>query len=313
MIVFLTVIYIILLLLAFKLKFIKANLAWKLSPIAWLTLLVVVLFIPMQWWAPSGQTIVGQYSTPIVPNVAGEVTEVAVDVNQKVQKGDLLFRIDSSLYQSQVDTLTAQLTLATTRLEEARTLAATGAGSVYDVEQFTSQVQQLEAQLRGAQYNLDETVVTAPADGYVTAVGLREGARVVSFPFVKAMSFVETGLPLFATQIHQSHLRLVEPGDSVELTYKMYPGQIFTAEVAYVVPVSPTGQLFAGGTASAAKPLPHSPFWVMLEPSPELSALELPIGATGTVAIYTDNGEFTHVIRKVVLRLEGIKNYILPF
>ena len=123
MIVFLTVIYVVLLLLAFKLKILKPTLFWKLSPVIWMVLLLIGLFIPMQFWAPQGPLLVGAHSVQIVPNVQGVVTEVAVAENQQVNKGDLLFRIDPTLYRSQVDTLTAQLDLARTRLDH-RSLGA---------------------------------------------------------------------------------------------------------------------------------------------------------------------------------------------
>lgn len=79
---------------------------------AWVVVLLIGLFIPMQFWAPSGPLIVGQYSVQIVPNVQGEVIEVAVEPNQSVSKGDVLFRIDPIPYESKVDSLKAQLKLA---------------------------------------------------------------------------------------------------------------------------------------------------------------------------------------------------------
>lgn len=124
-----------------------------------------------------------------------------------------------------MDTLTAQLDLGRTRLDQAQRLANRGAGSVYDVEQFTGQVEQLEAQLDGARWNLEETKVRAPADGFVTSVSLREGARVVNFPFVQAMAFVETQNQFLGGQIFQNHLRYVEPGLPAEIALKMYPGR----------------------------------------------------------------------------------------
>ena len=313
MIVFLTVIYVALLLLAFKLKWIKPTLWWKLSPIVWVLLLTIVLFIPMQFWAPQGPLLVGAHSVQIVPNVQGVVTEVAVTENQQVNKGDVLFRIDPTLYQSQVDTLTAQLKLARTRLGQSERLAARAAGPVYDVEQFTGQVEQLEAQLDGARWNLEETTVRAPADGFVTSVSLREGARVVNLPAVQAMAFVEPSNWFMGGQIFQNHLRYVEPGLPVEVALKMYPGRVFDAEVEYVVPVSPTGQIAPSGMALAPREVPHTPFWVKIVPGEELASLELPVGATGTVAIYTKTGAPTHVIRKVIIRVEAIMNYIVPF
>jgi hypothetical protein len=46
MIVFLTVIFVVLLLIAFKIKIIKPTLAWKLSPLVWFVLLLIGLFTP---------------------------------------------------------------------------------------------------------------------------------------------------------------------------------------------------------------------------------------------------------------------------
>ncbi len=313
MIVFLTVIYIVLLLLAFKLNILKPTLWWKLSPIVWILLLTIGLFIPMQFWAPQGPLLVGAHSVQIVPNVAGEVIEVNVAENQYVNDGDVLYRIDPTLYQSQVETLTAQLDLARTRLDQARRLAESGAGSVYDVEQFTGQVEQLEAQLDGARWNLEETTVRARGDGFVTSVGLRRGARVANFPFAPTMAFVETQNQFLGGQIFQNHLRYVEPGLPVEVALKLYPGRVFDAEVEYVIPVSPTGQVAPSGMAFAPQEVAHTPFWVKIVPGEELASLELPVGATGTVAIYSETGAPTHVIRKVIIRVEAIMNYIDPF
>jgi len=95
-------------------------------------------------------------------------------------------------------------------------------------------------------------------------------------------------------------LRYIEPGQSAEIAFKMYPGRVFDAEVQYVIPVSATGQIELTDLAPAPKELPHTPFWVRIAPGDELRELDLPIGATGTVAIYTNTGAATHVIRKVV-------------
>jgi multidrug resistance efflux pump len=52
-------------------------------------------------------TLVREYfvTTPIVPNVEGQVIEVPVQANQPLQKGDILFRIDPRPYQYEVDRL----------------------------------------------------------------------------------------------------------------------------------------------------------------------------------------------------------------
>ena len=313
MIVFLTVVYVVVLASALKLKIVKPTLFWKLSPILWMVTLLICLFIPMQFWAPSGPLVVGQYSVQVVPNVAGEVIEVPVEANVPVKAGDILFQIDPTPFEAAIQQTRAQVDLARTRLDQARRLADRNAGSMFDVEQFAAQVEQLEGALQNAEYNLKQATVRAPADGYPINVALRPGARVVNLPLVQAMSFVETGDLLVGAMIAQNHLRYIQPEHPAEITFKMYPGQVFDAEVKYVVPASPTGQFGPSGFALAPRELPHTPFWVRLELSEAAEALDLPVGATGTVAIYPDIGQATHLIRKVVLRMEAIRNYVDPF
>ena len=59
-----------------------------------LLLLLVGLFIPMNWGAPQGPALVARNSVAIVPDVAGEVIEVPVEANTPLKAGDVLFRID---------------------------------------------------------------------------------------------------------------------------------------------------------------------------------------------------------------------------
>lgn len=109
MIVFLTICYCAVLALLVKLGVIKLNLWWKLSPLAWMLLLLILLFIPMQWGAPAGFGNVYKPVVEIVPNVTGEVIEVPIRGLQSMKKGDVLFKIDPTPYAAKVDQLRAQL------------------------------------------------------------------------------------------------------------------------------------------------------------------------------------------------------------
>ena len=79
MIVFLTLIYVVVLFLAVKIGIIRMNSFWKLSPLLWMLLLFFILFVPMQWGAPSGAVRVYQVVIEIIPNVSGEVVDVPVN------------------------------------------------------------------------------------------------------------------------------------------------------------------------------------------------------------------------------------------
>src|SRR5262249_9138028 len=149
----------IVLLLLMKVKVIPSNLFWKVSPAIWLVILMVGLFIPMGWGAPSGKALVIRQSVAIVPDVAGEVIDVPVLANAPLKANDVLFRIDPTTYQAKVETLTAQLKFAELRQQQMGDLYRHDAGRLFDVQQRDAEVEQLKAQLTGAQWDLDKTVV----------------------------------------------------------------------------------------------------------------------------------------------------------
>ena len=124
MIVALFNLYLVILFLLVRLKIVRFNLFWKISPAIVLVLLAFGLFIPMGWGAPQGAALVARNSVPIVPNVAGQVVDVPVEGNKRLKAGDVLFRIDPTPFQAQVDALTAQLNFEKLRLSQMTQLPA---------------------------------------------------------------------------------------------------------------------------------------------------------------------------------------------
>jgi RND family efflux transporter MFP subunit len=313
MIVALFNVYLVLLFILVKTKIVPFNLFWKVSPAIVLFLLMFGLFIPMGWGAPQGPALVVRHSVAIVPDVAGEVTEVPVEPNQQLRAGDVLFRIDPLPFEAQVRALAAQLKLQETRLAQMTQLQTTGSGRAFDVEQRQAEVDQLSAQLDGAKWNLEKTVVRAPADGYVTNVGLRKGARVANLPLTPAMAFIDTSDTIIGVEIPQIDVRYIEPGQDVEITFKFMPGRVYTGKVESVLQAIATGQTQASGAAVTPKAVQSAPFVVRVRLEDEEFASQLPAGATGTAAIFTDHIKPAHVIWKVLLRQIAILNYINPF
>ena len=86
-------------------------------------------------------------------------------------------------------------------------------------------VDQLKAQLEGAKWNLEKTVVRAPADGYVTNLALSKGARVANLPLSPVMAFIDTSETVLGVEIAQIDTRYIVPGQEVEVTFKLFPGR----------------------------------------------------------------------------------------
>ena len=306
-------VYLTLLFAIVQLGLVRFNLFWKVSPFIVLLLLNLGLFIPMGWGAPQGPTVVVRNAVSIVPDVAGEVTDVPVAANAPLKAGDILFRIDPAPYAAQVKAIEAQLKLSKTRLAQMTQLFERDSGRGFDVEQRQSEVDQLSGQLEGAQWNLDKTIVRAPADGYVTNLALRKGARVANLPLSPVMAFIDTSNTIVGVEINQIDARYVAPGQEVEITFKFLPGRVFPGRVESILQAIATGQTQTSGTAVAPKALEAAPFVVRVRLDDAEIARNLPAGTTGTAAIYTEHLKPTHVIRRVLLRQIAILNYVNPF
>jgi RND family efflux transporter MFP subunit len=310
MIIAMLAVYLVLLFAIVQLGIVRFNLFWKVSPLIVLLLLNIGLFIPMGWGAPQGSALVVRNAVSIIPNVAGEVIDVPVEGNAALKTGDVLFRIDPVPYEAQVRAIEAQLKLSATRLAQMTQLFERDSGRGFDVEQRQSEVDQLKAQLEGAKWNLDKTVVRAPADGYATNVALRKGARVASSP---VMAFIDTSETLIGVEISQNDARYIAPGQPVELTFKLMPGTVYSGKVETVLQAISTGQTQASGLAVTPKAVESAPFVVRVKLDDQDLSKRLPAGSTGTAAIFTEAVKPTHIIRKVLLRQIAILNYVNPF
>lgn len=313
MIVAMLAVYLVLLFTLVQLGIIRFSLFWKVSPFIVLLLLNLGLFIPMGWGAPQGPVLVVRNSVQIVSNVAGEVLDVPVQANSSLKSGDVLFTIDPTPYRATVDALRAQLKFSELRLSQYTQLLERDSGRAFDVQQNQAEVDQLKAQLEGAQWNLDKTVVRAPTDGYVTNLALRKGARVANLPLAPVMAFIDTADTIIGVEVAQIDSRYLRVGQPVELTFKYAPGKVFDGKVQSILQAVASGQVQVSGLAVMPKEIQSSPYAVRVTLDDAEFAKRLPAGSTGTAAIYTDHMTATHIIRKILLRQIAITNYVNPF
>jgi RND family efflux transporter MFP subunit len=133
--------------------------------------------------------------------VGGTLTGIFFKDGDIVRKGDLLFTIDPRPYEitlaeatAQLDVATARLELAARQLDRAKDLEQSDAGSVENVDQRTSDqrtaraaMEDAQARIRDAQFDLDHCRITAPFTGrigtHLVSVGnLVAGSRTATSP-----------------------------------------------------------------------------------------------------------------------------------
>ncbi|MDX1376935.1 MAG: HlyD family secretion protein [Burkholderiales bacterium] len=162
-------------LIFFKFKWLPWNIVSQVTvaiiPIVGLTVLILTLNVV----APSSSDVrVFKYTIPIVSQVRGRVIEVpVVEGNVLVKKGDVLFRVDPTPYQLDVNTLVAQLAnteAAQRELEEsAKGAKAKVAETRAAIAQAASRVREVNARLALARKRVEqyqELVVTGAGNRF---------------------------------------------------------------------------------------------------------------------------------------------------
>ncbi|ELR67796.1 Fusaric acid resistance protein fusE [Photobacterium marinum] len=194
-------------------------------------------------WTRNGQ--VRANVIKVAPRVSGPVVYVAVNDNQFVRKGDLLFQIDDSTYEVALSQAEASLERAVVssrgkKIEYERLLDIRardkGAVSLKDLtrrqiayEESLIQIKVSEQQLNAAKLNMAFTRVYASVDGYVSNLDIKEGTQAVAnqplLALVDVNSFWVFGY------FRESQLENISIGDAAKVTLMAYPEQPIEAVV----------------------------------------------------------------------------------
>jgi multidrug resistance efflux pump len=156
----------------FKKKWLPWNITSQVIVVTIPVVMLAMIILFMNIVAPSSSDVRAMnYVIPISPRVTGEVTEVPIEPNRPIKKGDVLFKIDPVPFDAAKNAaeatlrgandqlnnaankkaaLTPRIDLAKKRVEQFTQLAATGAGRRADLEQAQSDLGNLESEFLAA-------------------------------------------------------------------------------------------------------------------------------------------------------------------
>ena len=177
------------------------------------------------------------------------------------------------------------------------------------------EVRQIMAELDNKRWELEQTEVRAPSDGFVTQVFLRPGQMAVPFPMSPPMVFVPSEKPMLIASFRQNVVMGFEPGLEAELAFEAFPGKIFKAKVLRIQPIIPEGAVTASGQLRSTTDESATGFIpVVFEYGEDIASLNLPIGSQAQVAVYTHKLRVLSIVRMIILRMKSWENYvIIPF
>jgi RND family efflux transporter MFP subunit len=192
-------------------------------------------------WTRDGQVranIVG-----IAPRVSGPIIRVAVRDNQQVRKDDLLFEIDPSDFQAQVDIAAGQVqndeatfTQQQQDLQRQTDLYRTRVNALQDFQNAQdsfaaarARLASAKASLELAKLNLSYTKVFASVDGYVTNMNTSPGTYVTAG--VQLMALVDTSSYWIAGYFKETQLPHIKIGQKAVITMMGYENKPFVGVV----------------------------------------------------------------------------------
>ena len=125
--------------------------------------------------------------------------------------------------------------------------------------------------------------------------------------------FMDMTETVVAAVYPQNVLKNVQPGNVAEMTFRRFPGKVYSGKVESVVEYTGEGQFVPSGTLPEASSVGSKGYLVVrIQLDDTDVAKTLPLGAAGTTAIYTDMGQPFHLISKITIRIKMWTNY-LPF
>ena len=185
-----------------------------------------------------------------------------------------------------------------------------------EIDGVNTAVANIEAQLRQAQYYLDNTTLVASEDGRIINLQVRPGmvSGIYRIGGIAAL-IAEADRYVLAT-FYQENLKYVRPGQSVEVALDLYPGQIFAGKVDSIWRGNGVGQFLPSDEIPKfQQPAPNVPQGqyaakIILD---GVNQPDFPIGAQGTAAIYTsgEHGAWA-ALRKISIRAHSWLNWLYP-
>jgi len=261
--------------------------------------------------ADTGQGVASNVAS--VSEARARVAQVTAVRDQALQTLRRYEGAASAFSQQQIDTQRQRVAAANADLDAARAaLERAEAQLSGSVDGQDPAVAAIEAQLEEARFDLENTILRAPTDGFVTQLAVRPGMMAVPFPLRPVANFVNEEERRFVAAFRQQSLLRLKPGYEAELTFTALPGEVFTARVVEVLPAVAEAQLAAGQQLIGGEAFRRmdNETLVVLEMEDASAIEDLPLGVSAQVAVYSDHMHHVAIMRKILLRMLSWQHYL---
>ncbi len=153
----------------------------------------------------------------VSPEVSGVIMDVLVEEGQRIEKGQIMARLNTDLLERSVDELQVQLELAVTNYERQKNLWDQNIGSEMQYLQAKNNKESLEKRIKSLNTQIEMAEIKAPVTGVVDIVYQKKGH--IGSPQVPFAKVINIGKIKVYGDISESYITKVNKGDKVTVSF----------------------------------------------------------------------------------------------
>jgi multidrug resistance efflux pump len=205
--------------------------------------------------------------------------------------------------QVQYETVSAQLIASKAAQQSAKLAMDSEIGGV------NTTVAQIQAQLENAEWELAQTTIRAPGDGYVTVVALAIGDRALQMR--SAMSFIVENDITLVGMFSQNGFQTIKEGAPVDIVFDNAPGRIYHANIAAIPRGIGQGQIAVSGTLARTNSLGGATaFPAVISIPDEMTSQSLRLGMSGHATAFAPNAGVIGLLASILVWVSSYTAYL---
>jgi multidrug resistance efflux pump len=203
----------------------------------------------------------------------------------------------------QYETVAAQLTAAKAAEQSAKLAMDSEIGGV------NTTVAQIQAQLEDASWQLSQTTIRSPADGYVTVMALTIGDRALQASPV--MSFIVENEITIVGMFPQNGFQTIKIGAPVDIVFENAPGRIFHAKITAIPKGIGQGQIATSGMLARTNAIGGATtFPAAISIPDEMSRDSLRLGMSGNATAFAENAGVIGLLASILVWISAYTAYL---
>ena len=179
-------------------------------------------------------TLKANSSVVLSPEVSGRITNVGFSDGTSVDKGTLLFQLDDSTQQAQLNEARARVNLSEIEYKRIQKLFKQKAASENDLDSAAANLSINQSQAEFAQAQLKKLAIKAPFKGMIGLHSISAGEYVNAGQDL--VTLVDLTTLKFDFALPETYLSKVKLAQRIEITTPAFPNQVYSGTVTAISP-----------------------------------------------------------------------------